>query len=250
MARSIMHRIHLIPIMAVFFTFVCVFVNLRCENPDEFEPPPDTLVTPPAAPGLTSPMDKFVIMPSDFPYDIILDWDTLTRAEKYELEITRSGDTPYAISLDYDSSIFRVYPDTIYFHRYKWRVRATSSEWIGGVTEWSGERAFEVRQRPPPPSLLLPPDGSVFNLDSLSVYFNCRWDTVSDEQFYEIKFMKDTTVVEQNTSPYPQYDFIVYDTGTYYWTVRAGSSLWQQYSFWAGPWSFTVIDTVRQGDGR
>jgi|GEM_PF-607239 len=247
-ARGILRRTPLISILAVTIVFVWMLVYSRCKDADEFEPPPDTLVAPPAAPEIASPVNDFVFMPPYFPFDIILEWDALAQAERYELEITRGSDVPYAIMLDYDFSIYRVYLDTIYFHQYKWRVRATSSEWIGGVTEWSGQRAFEVRDRPRWPTLLMPANGSVFYSDSLGVYLTCRWDTVSDEQFYEIKFMKDTTVVEQNTSSYPQYDFVAYDTGTYYWAVRAGSSLWQQYSWWAAPWSFTVIDTSGEKD--
>ncbi len=240
---KVFNRTPLIFIPALIFVSVCVLVNSRCKDADEFEPPPDTLVAPPAAPNIAGPADNFVFMPPYFPFDIILDWDTVTHAERYELEITRGADAPYTIMLDYDYGIYRVYLDTIYYHVYKWRVRATSSEWIGGSTEWSAVRAYEVRWRPPPPMLLLPADGTILYSDSLPVWLICRWDTVSDEQLYEVKFMKDTTVVDQNTSTYPQYDFIANDTGTYYWTVRAGSSLWQQYTNWAAQWSFTVIDT-------
>ncbi len=222
-----------------FFLILLITASrqIGCRNPHDFEPPEDSLITHPDPPTLLEPEHQFVFMPGSYPYIIRLSWTTVEGAEIYERELIQDTFPPTYVNTQqswYDLAVFDI-------DAFSWRIRASSSDWQGGYTEWSEQKSFEVRFRPSPPQLLYPLDGAVFNFDSLPQTIEFTWRPTSDEQFYEFQLYYDSLLIEQTPINDTVYPFEVYDPGEYYWCIRAGSNHWQYYTDWSNPWDFTVI---------
>ena len=216
----------------IFIFSILMFTNVNCKNPNDFKPPEDTLIYPPSAPTIIQPADSFVFMDTSLPIYPHIGWDSTPGAEMYEFEPTFRNYNPNVITTTrnyYDMGII----DTAKFGHYNWRVRASSSLWKGGYTDWTAKRMFEVRYLPHPPHLIYPVYGQIFTSDSLPVLIQFQWSTTSDEEYYEIELQQDTITFYNDIAPNNYYDYIFADTGSYSWRVRAGSSHWQLKTGWS-----------------
>lgn len=219
-------------ILGAVVLFLIIGLHTGCRDPYDYEPPPpDTLIHSPAAPVLLYPPDSFVFM-TETPYvDIIMRWATVDSAEQYLLEF--GG---YTISLDTNSWAGI---DNIEFGPYHWRVKAASSRWIDGYTDWSETRILDTKPIPEPPLLSEPYDGAVFH-DSLPRGVRFTWCNVAHAHYYEFELFLDTNLfcVENPSTT----ECIIYLDlpGQYYWHVRTNDELWQYNTDWSELWSFRI----------
>jgi hypothetical protein len=215
-----------------------------CKDPSEYEPPPDTLYPPPNAPQLISPIDRYVFMDPDaqpglsFFIEVELLWDSVVDAEIYELELITDDLPPNIIHYPENHWPFVIHDDVTKLCDYQWRVRAGNAQWEAR-TDWSEQWHFEARWRPFGPQLLSPLNYSIIYIDSLPSSVDLIWSTVSDEEYYEVSLFIDTILVEYVNTFSTTYTCIIEDTALYRWQIRAGSSLWQHFSF-PSSWHFFV----------
>jgi len=220
-------------IMTVTIIGFCLIMGLHsgCRDPYDFEPPPDSLVQPPAAPILLYPPDSFVFM-TETPYvDIIMQWSTVDSAEKYLLEFgsdTIMVDTPSWYGYD-----------NIEFGPYHWRVKASSSRWTGGYTEWSETRHFDTRPKPEPPLLIQPFNDTIFN-DSLPRGLLFIWKSVDDARYYELQLFLNNNLIVYEIYSSTECSLYIESPGQYYWHVKTSDPRWQYNTDWSEPWSFRV----------
>ncbi|HEX7320526.1 MAG TPA: hypothetical protein VF399_09255 [bacterium] len=226
--------------MLVVVSCVWMVIQPGCRDPYDFEPPDDTLLPPPGAPITRHPPDRFVTMHMGSNYYITIDWDSVAGAEIYVVEITGETDDPQYFNLDSTALRFCILITDMLGH-YQWRVCAGSSSWQGGYTEYSPLRNFEARAQPDGPVLVYPPNGVVFYLDSLSADLTLRWDTVQDEEFYELEVYHGVDTVENITTVQTSYILGLVNSGTYTWHVRANSRYWQYPGKWSSWYTFFVI---------
>lgn len=215
--------------------------NHGCKDSSEYEPPEDSLLPPPDPPQPVSPINGFIIMfesvPADTHYE--LKWTNIEQAESYQVEYTIDIFPPFV--LDCETNVCTIWVDdtTGRLCNHYWRVRAGSSVWEW-FTEWSEQWWFELRMRPYGPQLLYPPDSTIFYIDSLPVEIEFQWDTLQDEEFYEVVIFEDSLLYDQYIVYDNSYVVSIYDTGQFSWQVKAGSSYWQYYSYWSNLWFFRV----------
>ncbi|MCQ2285788.1 MAG: T9SS type A sorting domain-containing protein [Bacteroidales bacterium] len=165
-------------------------------------------------------------------------WSTITGSNNYTIEL----DT----TTNFNSSLFRTYTtsssnysfSSLYYGKtYYWRVRANNSV---DTSDWSTVWSFTT---PASVTLSTPYDSSA--ISSLSSYF--YWNSISGSNNYTIEL--DTTnsfnspAYQNKTTSYTncQLSNFYYGT-TYYWRVRANSSV--DTSGWSTVWSFTTPGTV------
>ncbi len=226
-------------IIAVFMIVLFTFQN-GCKDPNDYAPPEDSLLEPPDPPQLISPANDYTFMVQTFPFNmyIDLDWTAVDQAEVYEIEHTIDTFPPIT---DYSetNSWTIVIRDTYRLCDHYWRIRATSSNWVWW-TDWSEKWHFDARWRPSAPQHIYPPDDTTFYVDSLPAVIEIRWDTLQDEEFYEVMIFEDTLLYDQIVVLSNSYTAHIYDTLRYSWQVRAGSSNWQYYSYWSNLWYFWV----------
>ncbi len=222
----------------------CVWMTIQpgCRDPNDFEPPEDTLLPPPDAPIPRSPADNFVTMHTGKNYYVTMNWDSVAGAEIYVVEIAGDAGDPQYYHLDSTGLRFCILIADMLGH-YQWRVCAGSSSWQGGYTEYSPLRNFEARAQPDGPVLVYPPDGVVFYLSSLPCDLTLRWDSVQDEEFYDLEVYQGADTVENGTSGLAYYTIALENQGTYTWHVRANSQYWQYPGNWS-PW-FTFFVVLR-----
>jgi len=222
--------------------FTIVFFTFRhgCKDPNDYAPPEDSLLTPPGPPELIAPANNYTFMAQTFPFNIYirLEWIPVDEAEVYEIEHTIDTFPPITDYSDSNAWTIAV-RDTYRLCDHYWRVRATSSNWIWW-TDWSEKWHFDARWRPAAPQQLYPPDDTTFYVDSLPIEVVIRWDTLQDEEFYEVIIHEDTLLYDQLIIPNNFYKIYICDSVQYSWQIRAGSSNWQYFSYWSDLWHFWV----------
>ena len=221
-------------------------INTACKNPNDFKPPEDTLNQPPAPPQLFSPIDYYVRMPDAPTGRLLLTWEAIKDAELYEIFFTSDSNGQWTVP--YDTNFFSMRlekePWQYLIDKFTWKVRAFSSLWQYS-TDWSEPRHFEVRFKPLPPQLTYPANDTNVIFDSLPAEINFMWDRVQDEQFYDLEVYLDSLLVFERRVQNNSYQTAFTSTGTYYWQVRAGSSLWQYNTDWSELWSFHITTTIK-----
>ena len=233
--------------MAVSSILLCILVfavytQPGCKDPHDFEPEVDSLIEPPGSPHLVSPLSGFVVMFQSVPADTyyVLEWTTVDQADGYQVEYTINNNTPFLINCPTNVCTIWVFDTTGRICEHYWRVRASSLLWIW-FTEWSEQWHLELRMRPRGPRHLAPQDDWIFYIDSLPIDIELQWDTLLDEEFYEVAIFKDSLPYDQYIIDNNFYSVTVYDRGQYSWQVRAKSSFWQYYSYWSNPWFFRIM---------
>ncbi|MCK4250904.1 hypothetical protein KAX97_05625 [candidate division WOR-3 bacterium] len=231
-------------VKAIFILSISLIVYLQpgCKDSSEYEPPEDTLLIPPDPPQLISPINGFVIMFESVAPDTYyeLKWTKVEQAEGYQMEFTTDAFPPLMVEFETNVCTIWIYDDTAgRLYDYYWRVRANSSAWEW-FTEWSEQWSYETRMRPNGPQPLHPPNDTTIYVDSLPIEIDVQWDTIQDEEFYQVMIFEDSSIYDLVTVNSNSYVVFVYDTAQYSWQVRAGSSLWQYYSYWSNLWYFRV----------
>lgn len=228
---------HVLIIMSGAF----VLLTPGCQNPHDFEPPEDSLSPAPDPPVPLAPDNGYVYMFQEPPFSIttIFEWTPLEDAEFYEIEYTVDTFPPVTITNETHVCTLFTKDTTSRRCKHYWRVRASSPVWEW-FTEWSGSRWFEMRQQPFGPPLQYPPDNAVFLTDTFPFIVEIQWDTIFDEEYYEILVYKDSTLFEQSLVNANDYLLYITDHAWFSWQVRAGSLNWQYYSLWSEPWHFGV----------
>ncbi|KPK63429.1 hypothetical protein AMJ83_07120 [candidate division WOR_3 bacterium SM23_42] len=245
MSRTAKRNAVIVNLLIVCILMIVIF-DTDCKDPYEYEPPEDTLLTPPGPPLLVYPRDNFVFMDpaalpgASFAIHVQLDWQPVEHAELYELELTTDTLPPNTIYCDSDGWYFLIQNDNTKLCDYFWRVRAYSSDWQY-FTEYTAQRRFEARWRPFAPQQLYPLYNGIIHVDSLPAQIDFVWFRTQDEEFYELNIFRDNVLVNYSIVPDTHWLEIVSDTGLYTWQVRAGSQCWQYASFWSPFWNFTVI---------
>ncbi len=145
-----MKLFHLIlKIFSVCIIIICINLNPGCKSPKEYEPPPDTLISPPAPPQpLYPPYDTSYWFGQggqgwDFVV-VVFEWTAVDGTQYYELELasTASFGTSvfYSIKTSSTKTTVRIYSPTEVY----WHVRAESPQWKW-FTNWSEVWYFRVR---------------------------------------------------------------------------------------------------------
>ncbi|MGB3342187.1 MAG: hypothetical protein WBB37_11970, partial [bacterium] len=188
-------------VVKIAFLYVlsfAVYVQPSCKDPDEFKPPEDTLVPPPDPPQLVSPIAGFVIMFETVPVDSYyeLKWTTIEQASGYQVEYTIDTFPPFIKTCAANVCTLWVSDTTNRICRHYWRVRASSLAWTW-FTEWSEQWHLELRMRPYGPQHIAPPNNSIFYVDSLPFEIEVQWDTLQDEEFWEVVVFEDSLVYDQ-----------------------------------------------------
>lgn len=127
----------------LFLLLVVVLFNFNpgCRNPNDFNPPEDSLTPPPAPPELFHPLNDTVI-PYWVPYELSFDWSVVNGAQLYELQISPDSTfESYAIHQPVYNSMTVVVES---YGRYFWRVRAASTAWTW-YTGFSETWHFTIR---------------------------------------------------------------------------------------------------------
>jgi hypothetical protein len=234
--------------MIAYVLMICVvlsgmYVQPGCKNPDEYEPPEDSLVPPGNPPQPTDPVSGFVYMWAYeyLPFEIFIEfeWTSVEQAESYQLEYTIDTFPPIIIDCQSNLHILLIRDTTDRFCNHYWRVRAWSSAWEW-YTDWSEQWYFELRMKPAGPQLLYPPNDTIFYVDSFPTVIEVQWNTVQDEEFYEMMIFQDSVLQDQFYVYENFYEIYVEDTMQYSWRVNAHSSYWQYPSYWSNLWSFRV----------
>lgn len=224
--------------LRIIIGMVCVislaFLSLPsgCKDPNEFKPPEDSLIKPPAPPSAIAPQDSYLYIPTVFPLYVILQWTEVDSADVYQVELTRQGDSATIRSVD--SSSYPIgFADDTRFGNYLWRVRASNGRWIGGYTSWSSYRHFGVDYQPYRPMLIKPAPSESLFYDSLPAVITMEWNRVRDETYYDIKIYLDSLVSVETVSEDTLYEFWVEAPGHYSWQIRANSRHWEKPGRWA-----------------
>lgn len=233
-------------IIAVLCGVVLFYIPQGCKEPGDYEPSQDTLYPPPGAPRLISPIDHYVYMDPDallyssFFIEVELLWDSVENAEIYELELITDTLPPNIIHCEFNYWIFAIHDDFTKLCDYQWRVRAGNVQWET-MTDWSEQRHFEARWRPYGPELVSPTNYQIIITDTLPSYVELVWNPFFDAEYYEVNVFIDTTLVDYSLTAAATHTCIIEDTALYRWQVRAGSPLWQYFSFPSSAYFFVQL---------
>lgn len=240
--RTLIHkRIYVCAAMIALWVVVIIMLMPTCKDPDDYEPPEDSLIPAPDPPVPIAPENGYVYMFQLPPFHIttIFEMTAITDAESYEVEYTIDTFPPIILASETSMCTLFTWDTTYRRCNHYWRVRACSSLWEW-FTEWSEERWFEMRQQPHGPQLLSPPDWTVFNTDTLPFVVEVQWQSIDDEEYYEIRAYQDTILLEQSYVDDTTYFLYLTECGQYSWQVRAGSRMWQYPSLWSDAWHFYI----------
>lgn len=174
----------------------------------------------PVAPTLSSPANE-AIVPG---YQISFQWNSVTGANKYELEVVDKSNSAFAVKAvlgDITSSLQRGFPDDA--SSYKWRVRAGSAE---GWGPWSDYRHF-INGNPPTGPVLTYPGNNV-NITGDRVTF--EWNPVPGADRYEllVEYVTPGGAVFKRVNVGNAFAYRVTefpdDGSQFRWSVRAGNA--------------------------
>lgn len=179
------------------------------------------IVSPPAAPTLSMPLDGAVNQPTT----LTLNWNPSTSAETYRLQVSTRAD--FSTTVVDDSTMTTtsrqvglLANSTVYY----WRVRAKN---IGGTSAYSEIRHFTTIVQLPSPVILLSPASAAI-LPSGNVKFTWQKSQPAvDRYWFEIatdssmaNSVKDSTLTAADTI---KVVFELNNKQTYWWRVRAGN---------------------------
>lgn len=134
--------------MSALNVFVLAFVFLLtgtgCKDPEEYDPT-EPLDPPPAPPTLIMPLPDTSINSSASSVDVLFDWNTISAAEMYEIQVDsnltfRTAQLVQIAQPPTFISLYRYASTATYYAR----IRAASSRWEN-YTEWSEPRRFFLR---------------------------------------------------------------------------------------------------------
>src|SRR4030042_3992271 len=235
-----MNSTRIILLLLLTATIFLMLSVINCRDPYDFEPNPDTLLDPPAAPQLLSPENNYVYMAISYPFNIYIyfNWTEISDAEDYTLELVIDTFAPvyYAATSNQWTIILM---DRYRFCDYSWRGRAYSAAWKF-YTSWSETRSFEARWQPDGPPLIYPPNNHQFIIDSLPEVVDLQWQSIADEEYYNILVGQNFDTLMYDFSNDTCYAFLAETTGTFWWQIRAGSPKWQYESNWSNRWYFVI----------
>ena len=230
-------------VIFIFLVLLGMYVQPGCKDPDEFEPPEDSLVPPGEPPQPIAPISGFVYMwvYENLPFEVLVEfeWTAVDQAESYQWEYIIDTFPPIIQNYGNNSCTLLIRNTIGRFCNHYWRIRAGSSAWTW-FTDWSEQWYFELRKKPAGPQLLYPPNDTTFYVDSFPAIIEIQWDTVQDEEFYEMRIFKDAVLQDQFYVNENFYEMYVEDTMQYSWQVMASSSYWQYSSYWSNLWYFRV----------
>jgi hypothetical protein len=136
-------KVFYIALRFLLFSLVIFLIDLNsgCKNPDEYAPPQDSLVAPPAPPQLIVPADSELFSQTPgIAMDIYFEWSAVTDAQYYQIQV--------ALDVAFNNTLFdeNVYARSVTLTFYQtgeffWRVRAYSPLWTW-YTSWSEIRYF------------------------------------------------------------------------------------------------------------
>jgi hypothetical protein len=118
-----------------------IWLSPGCKDPNDFQPPEDTLVNPPDPPFLFHPMDDTFFLLHGYPLYVTMEWSYIEETEFYCLQVANRFD-----SLFTDVDPFEVHTNTYTMQidsndYYYWRVCAYSPNWKW-YTAWSPTWSF------------------------------------------------------------------------------------------------------------
>jgi hypothetical protein len=128
---------------------IMIWLSPACRDPNDYQPPDDTLEDPPEAPFLFHPMDDtffYLYGNNTYPFYVTLEWSYVEETEFYLLQFIDDD------SLFTDIEPIRIYTNTCQIEidsndYYYWRVCAYSSNWKY-YTAWSQTWGFRTRYFP------------------------------------------------------------------------------------------------------
>ncbi len=134
--KSSMGRFPYLCFLLSFTLIVSLTYNTACKNPQDWQPPFDSLYPPPEAPQLISPKnDTTFWYQTPFPHEVILKWSLVDGTEYYELQIARDSlILPDVDPIRVDAALVNHTLERTGY--YFWRVRAYSRKWTW-YTDWS-----------------------------------------------------------------------------------------------------------------
>lgn len=197
----------------------------------------------PPAPDLTAPPNGA----QNIPLNPLLDWDSVTTADYYNIQVATDSSFTTGIVLD-TNNIFTAklnVPSGVLTNNtlYYWRVRGYN---VVGYGSWSATWHFTtIVALPNAPTLLIPVNGA--NNVSLNPYFD--WDSTSPATYYRLQVSSDTSFANPEgdvngiTVSYLTLTTVTLTNNTrYYWRVNATNIAG------TGPWSavfnFSTIITI------
>jgi hypothetical protein len=133
---------------SILFIFICVchliFMPNGCKDSSEFERPSDSLIEPPDAPILITPLSdtEYIILPNPGYVDVYFAWYDINDAEYYQLE--------YSVNENFSNSTVLTSTEATVVKRFAepvdlyWHVRANSDYWTW-YTPWSETRYFRIQ---------------------------------------------------------------------------------------------------------
>ncbi|HUU79291.1 MAG TPA: hypothetical protein VMX55_13180 [candidate division Zixibacteria bacterium] len=168
-----------------------------------------------------------------------LDWDTVSTAMVYRVQIDNNDDFSSPILDIYTSSSSYICPtlgDTTYY----WRVcaRDVAENW----GDWSAVWHFEIDTTPPEILTLLSPNNSTIDNDPTPYL---EWSSESGAILYQIQIDNDadflSTIIDSETTNTDYITAALADS-VYYWRVRAKDAA-ENWGDWSVVWNFQ-IDTI------
>jgi photosystem II stability/assembly factor-like uncharacterized protein/fibronectin type 3 domain-containing protein len=187
-------------------------------------------------PDLVSPTDDA----TDQNTSLTLDWDAVTGATHYEVQLSTSSNfTTTIVNQSTTNTYFDVTglsENTEYF----WRVRAEDDD---SESDWSQVWSFTtLNPILDPPDLVSPTDDATDQNTSLTL----DWDAVTGATSYDVQVSTSsnftTTIVNQSTTN-TYFDVTGLSENTeYFWRVRAEDD--DSESDWSQVWSFTTLNPI------
>jgi len=136
-------------IFSIFVIILCINLNSGCKSPEEYEPPPDSLIPPPEAPELIRPPDdtSYWFGQAGQSWDfvvVVFEWTSVSDAQFYELEIATTPN--FGTSVIYDIKVSSTKTTVLFYNPVNcyWHVRAESNQWTW-FTDWSEIRYLRIR---------------------------------------------------------------------------------------------------------
>lgn len=124
--------------------------------------------------------------------NVLLDWNRVSKANKYLIEISKDNFESIYRSYNSSTSAFRV--ELPFHNTYWWRVKAYNDDLEGEYSEIS---MFYLYPKPlTQPEIIIPTDGDSIFIDGLENYLNFKWNRVSGALKYHFKgYNSDSTQV-------------------------------------------------------
>jgi hypothetical protein len=187
------------------------------------------------APILSSPVDNA----TDQERNLTLDWNTVTLASEYEIEVSINVDMSAPFISETLTDTERDLSGIDYNTTYYWRVRCTDGI---ETSDWSQVWEFTTREPMEIPILLSPLDEAISQERNLTL----DWQIVTLATEYEIEVstnadMSDPFILESLAETERDLSDLDFNT-TYYWRVRCTDGI--ETSDWSAVWEFTTREPM------